>query len=74
MINRLSNAKEGCNLRLLANLLRPEKYQAQVSSLLWHDLLLNASMPVEVQVTSLHRSLQQMCRLLDELDTKSTNL
>lgn len=41
--------------------------------LLWHDVLLN-SVTVNEKTNTLHRSLQQMCQLFDELDTKSTNL
>lgn len=41
--------------------------------LLWHDVLLN-SVTVYDKTNILHRSLQQMCQLFDELDTKSTNL
>lgn len=41
--------------------------------LLWHDVLLN-SVTVNEMTNTLHRSLQQMCQLFDELDTKSTNL
>lgn len=41
--------------------------------LLWHDVLLN-SVTVNDKTYTLHRSLQQMCQLFDELDTKSTNL
>lgn len=40
--------------------------------LLWHDVLLN-SVTVNDKTYTLHRSLQQMCQLFDELDTKSTN-
>lgn len=40
--------------------------------LLWHDVLLN-SVTVYDNTNVLHRSLQQMCQLFDELDTKSTN-
>lgn len=41
--------------------------------LLWHDVLLH-SVTVYDNTNTLHRSLQQMCQLFDELDTKSTNL
>lgn len=41
--------------------------------LLWHDLLLN-SVRIENKTSTLHYSLQQMCQLLDTIDTKSTNL
>ncbi|XP_012540065.2 folliculin-interacting protein 1 isoform X2 [Monomorium pharaonis] len=40
--------------------------------LLWHDVLLN-SVTVNEKTNTLHRSLQQMCQLFDEIDTKSTN-
>ncbi|XP_067216900.1 folliculin-interacting protein 2 isoform X3 [Linepithema humile] len=40
--------------------------------LLWHEVLLN-SVTVKEKTNTLHRSLQQMCQLFDELDTKSTN-
>lgn len=41
--------------------------------LLWHDVLLN-SVTVKEKTNILHHSLQQMCELFEELDTKSTNL
>ncbi|XP_018363726.1 PREDICTED: folliculin-interacting protein 1 isoform X2 [Trachymyrmex cornetzi] len=40
--------------------------------LLWHDILLN-SVIMNEKTNTLYRSLQQMCQLFDELDTKSTN-
>lgn len=55
-------------LRLLmnANSFRPP--------LLWHDVLLNSVITLEMNSNILHRGLQQMCQLLDDVDTKSTNL
>lgn len=41
--------------------------------LLWHDVLLN-SVTMRERANILHRGLQEMCRLFNELDTKSTNL
>ncbi|XP_047343088.1 folliculin-interacting protein 2 isoform X2 [Vespa velutina] len=54
-------------LRLLmnANSFRPP--------LLWHDVLLNSVITLEMNSNILHRGLQQMCQLLDDVDTKSTN-
>lgn len=40
--------------------------------LLWHDVLLN-SVRIEHKMSTLHYSLQQMCQLLEDIDTKSTN-
>ncbi|XP_076233980.1 folliculin-interacting protein 2 [Calliopsis andreniformis] len=40
--------------------------------LLWHDVLLN-SVKIEYKISTLHYSLQQMCKLLEDTDTKSTN-
>ncbi|XP_017763183.1 PREDICTED: folliculin-interacting protein 1 isoform X2 [Eufriesea mexicana] len=40
--------------------------------LLWHDVLLN-SVKIEHKMGVLHHSLDQMCQLLDNIDTKSTN-
>ncbi|XP_043258169.1 folliculin-interacting protein 2 [Colletes gigas] len=40
--------------------------------LLWHDVLLN-SVRIEHKMNTLHYSLQQMCQLLENIDTKSTN-
>lgn len=57
-------------LRLLTNI------DADLNSrtpLLWHDVLLN-SVKVEHKISALHRSLEQMCQLLDNIDTKSSNL
>ncbi|KAK9300327.1 hypothetical protein QLX08_006881 [Tetragonisca angustula] len=56
-------------LRLLTNI------NADLNSrtpLLWHDVLLN-SVKIEHKMNMLHRSLEQMCQLLDNIDTKSTN-
>ncbi|XP_033187275.1 folliculin-interacting protein 1 [Bombus vancouverensis nearcticus] len=56
-------------LRLLTNI------DADLNSrtpLLWHDVLLN-SVKVEHKISALHRSLEQMCQLLDNIDTKSSN-
>ncbi|XP_076753461.1 folliculin-interacting protein 1 isoform X1 [Xylocopa sonorina] len=55
-------------LRLLTNI------NAGLNSqpLLWHDVLLN-SMRIELKMSTLHHSLEQMCQLLDNIDTKSTN-
>lgn len=54
-------------LRLLMNIngFRPP--------LLWHDVLLNSVITFEMNSNILHRSLQQMCQLLEDVDTKSTN-
>jgi len=41
--------------------------------LLWHDVLLN-SVTMKERANSLHRGLQHMYQLFDQLDTKSTNL
>ncbi|CAK9801973.1 Folliculin-interacting protein 2 [Anthophora plagiata] len=40
--------------------------------LLWHDVLLNSTR-IEHKMSTLHYNLQQMCQLLDNIDTKSTN-
>ncbi|XP_017884959.1 folliculin-interacting protein 2 [Ceratina calcarata] len=56
-------------LRLLTNI------NADINSrtpLIWHDVLLN-SVRIEHKMSTLHHSLEQMCRLLDNIDTKSTN-
>jgi len=41
--------------------------------LLWHDVLLN-SVTIKERANGLHRTLQHMYHLFDQLDTKSTNL
>nr|XP_033336597.1 folliculin-interacting protein 2 [Megalopta genalis] len=42
------------------------------SPLLWHDVLLN-SVKMEHKMDTLNYSLQRMCQLLEQIDTKSTN-
>ncbi|KZC05661.1 PREDICTED: folliculin-interacting protein 2 [Dufourea novaeangliae] len=56
-------------LRLLTNVNTSLNTRAP---LLWHDVLLN-SVKIEHKISTLHCSLQQMCQLLEEVDTKSTN-
>lgn len=57
-------------LRLLTNVNTKLNLRAP---LLWHDVLLN-SVRIEHKMSTLHYSLQQMCQLLEDIDTKSTNL
>ncbi|XP_012267523.2 folliculin-interacting protein 2 isoform X1 [Athalia rosae] len=67
---RMHQASLHCTLWLLrlfmdtANLPTP---------LLWHNILLTPNTSGELKVHTLQRSLQLMCRLLDDVDTKSTN-
>nr|XP_034192058.1 folliculin-interacting protein 2 isoform X2 [Osmia lignaria]XP_034192059.1 folliculin-interacting protein 2 isoform X2 [Osmia lignaria] len=56
-------------LRLLTNV---NTNRNSCSPLLWHDVLLN-SVRIEHKMSTLHYSLQQMCQLLEDIDTKSTN-
>jgi hypothetical protein len=71
-INRLYRTSNYSTLKLLRLLTSLEVYTS--STLIWHDLLLNSLMSVNVQVNMVHRSLEQMFLLLEELDTKNTNL
>ncbi|XP_003425934.1 folliculin-interacting protein 2 isoform X1 [Nasonia vitripennis] len=74
LVARLYRASSCCTLRLLRLLMTTEAERLQKPTpLLWHDLLLNSVMPVNMQLSTVYRSLQQMCSLLEELDTKSTN-
>ncbi|XP_003702849.1 folliculin-interacting protein 2 isoform X1 [Megachile rotundata] len=56
-------------LRLLTNV---NTNRSSRTPLLWHDVLLN-SVRIEHKMSTLHYSLQQMCQLLEDIDTKSTN-
>ncbi|XP_066582829.1 folliculin-interacting protein 2 isoform X2 [Prorops nasuta] len=47
--------------------------EAFPTPLLWHDILLNSTGIIEDRENTLHLSLQQMCQLLEIVDTKSTN-
>ncbi|XP_058801233.1 folliculin-interacting protein 1 isoform X2 [Phymastichus coffea] len=71
LITRLYHASNSCTLQLL-RLLTSSENESPVP-LLWHDLLLNSALPVDIQVNTVCRSLQQMSRLLEEFDVKSTN-
>ncbi|XP_014220956.1 folliculin-interacting protein 2 isoform X2 [Trichogramma pretiosum] len=78
LVGRLyrSSHQSCCTLKLLRRLLDPrDGGQQRIATLplLWHELLLNSSMPADLQSIALRQSLQRMSRLLDELDTKSTN-
>lgn len=65
-----------CSSRFVVSLLRLLMYPSDNSTrkmpLLWHDVLLN-SVTIEQKTSGLHDRLQQMCQLLDSIDTKSTN-
>lgn len=72
LINRLYKASSSSTLKILNLLL---KLELDVPTpLVWHDLLLSSTLPAQVQINHLYRSMQQMCHLLDEYDVKSTNL
>ena len=73
LVARLYRASGCCTLSVLGLLTRPKR-EPGTAPLVWHELLLNSSLPVELRVDALQRSLQHMCRLLEEFDTKSTNL
>ncbi|XP_011500259.1 PREDICTED: folliculin-interacting protein 2 [Ceratosolen solmsi marchali] len=70
-VNKLYRTSSRCVLKLLGLLMSLDAHTS--ATLIWHDLLLNSSMTVNVQVNTLHRSLEQMFLLLEELDSKSTN-
>ena len=73
IIPRLHHATSYSMLRLIQIILTNNELE-NPAPLVWHDLLLHSIAPAEIQVNDLHRSLQQMCKVLEDLDTKSTNL
>ena len=41
---------------------------------IWHEVMMNSPTLAVQRTNALHRNLQQMCILLNSVDTKSTNL
>ena len=72
MIIQLSQATSYSELRLIYYILTSNLENP--APLIWHNLLLHSIVPVELQINELHRSLQIMCKVLEDFDTKSTNL
>lgn len=72
LADRICRATSRFVISLLHILLNVSVDTSIRTPLLWHDVLLN-SVTVYDNTNTLHRSLQQMCQLFDELDTKSTN-
>lgn len=70
-ILRLQQASIRCTLCLLRLLATVDN--ARIPSI-WHEVMLNSSTCMEIRVNTLYRSFQQMCQLLNSIDTKSTNL
>ncbi|XP_043685994.1 folliculin-interacting protein 2 isoform X2 [Vespula pensylvanica] len=68
--DRMYRASYRFVISLLRLLMNANSYRPP---LLWHDVLLNSVITLEMNSNILHRGLQQMCQLLDDLDTKSTN-
>lgn len=73
LTDRICRATSRFVVSLLHALLNVRIDVGACAPLLWHDVLLH-SVTMKVNTDTLHRSLQQMCELFDELDTKSTNL
>lgn len=69
--SRLCHAVLLSNVQLTNVILAIDKRE---NLLIWHNLLLHSIEPVEIKVNQLHRSLQQMHRVIEAFDTKSTNL
>ncbi|XP_072767771.1 folliculin-interacting protein 1 isoform X2 [Anoplolepis gracilipes] len=72
LTDRICRATSRFVISLLHVLLNVSVDISTCTPLLWHDVLLN-SVTVYDTTNILHRSLQQMCQLFEELDTKSTN-
>ncbi|KAI4478169.1 hypothetical protein M0804_012127 [Polistes exclamans] len=68
--DRMYRASYRFIISLLRLLINPNYFRPP---LLWHDVLLNSVINLEMNSNILHRGLQQMCQLLDDVDTKSTN-
>ena len=71
LITRLHQASSCCTIWLLRLLM--DSASSSVP-LLWHDAMLNTTFPKEERISIIHQGLQEMCQLLDNIDTKSTNL
>ncbi|XP_024944622.1 uncharacterized protein LOC107271645 isoform X2 [Cephus cinctus] len=70
LIARMYRASTNCTLWLLRLLTDSSR---SPTPLLWHDILLNSTVPAEIRITTLYHELQKMFWLVDNLDTKSTN-
>ncbi|XP_043492118.1 folliculin-interacting protein 2 [Polistes fuscatus] len=68
--DRMYRASYRFIISLLRLLINPNYFRPP---LLWHDVLLNSVITLEMNSNILNRGLQQMCQLLDDVDTKSTN-
>ena len=71
LLTRLHRASSCCTIWLLRLLMGSANSTAP---LLWHDAMLNTTFPKEERINIIHHGLQEMCQLLDSIDTKSTNL
>ncbi|KAJ8669020.1 hypothetical protein QAD02_000279 [Eretmocerus hayati] len=77
LISRLHKTSRCCSMRLLTTLAAysTRSFSESPAPLLWHEQLLHGTFgPLEVRVDEVHRSVKRMCWLLQQLDTKSTNL
>ncbi|KAG7210913.1 hypothetical protein KM043_016290 [Ampulex compressa] len=72
LCDRICKASSRFVISLMRMLMSTDASIGSRSPLLWHDVLLNSS-STEEKTYTLHNALQQMCQLLDEVDTKSTN-
>lgn len=71
LIQRMHRASYKCTLRLFRLLVTNENIGVPS---IWHEILLNTTSSMELRLNTLYRSFQQMCQLLNTIDTKSTNL
>ncbi|XP_051176600.1 folliculin-interacting protein 1 isoform X2 [Leptopilina boulardi] len=69
LITRLQKASSCCTIWLLRFLMNSTD---STTPLLWHDTMLNTTLPKEERFNIIHNGLKEMCRLLDNFDTKST--
>lgn len=70
LVARMHRASMHCALWLLRLFMESSNLP---TPLLWHKVLLTPNTSGELKVYTLQRSLHLMCRLLDDVDTKSTN-
>lgn len=66
---RLQRASSCCTIWLLRFLMNSSD---STTPLLWHDTMLNTTFPKDERINIIHNGLKEMCRLLDNFDTKST--
>ncbi|XP_011300543.1 folliculin-interacting protein 1 [Fopius arisanus] len=73
LIERLHQASFRCTWWLLRLLVTKKDNEKGDGLSIWHEIILNKSMSMDRRNSLLYRNFQQMCQLLDTVDTKSTN-